>query len=390
LKNTNFYSRQYIDKKDIDSVVKCLKSNFLTTGPLNKIFEKKINKFCNSKFCVPVNSGTSALIAALNSMNLRKNDIILVPAISFIATANCASLLGYKVKFIDVDSKSGLINPDNLKRVLKKNKIKVLINVHLNGNTSDLKSIFKICKKKNVKIIEDACHAFGTEITYQKKNYKIGSNKYSDITTFSFHPVKSITTGEGGAILTNNKKYYEKMKKYISHGMFSKPLVEKKYTWNYYDMDFAGYNFRLSDINCALGITQLDKIRKFIKKRSEIAKFYDDFFIKYKDFISTLKINRNIKSSHHLYPIQIDFKKYRINKLEMLNKLLKIGIRCQVHYKPINYNSFYIQKESLVGSEKYFENTFSIPIHFNMNLNDAKYVSKNIIRVLKKLMHKQK
>jgi UDP-4-amino-4,6-dideoxy-L-N-acetyl-beta-L-altrosamine transaminase len=180
------------------------------------------------------------------------------------------------------------------------------------------------------------------------------------------------------------------MKKYISHGMFTKPLVEKKYKWNYYDMDFAGYNFRLSDINCALGITQLDKIMKFIKKRNEIAKFYNNFFFKYKDFISTLKINRNIKSSHHLYPIQIDFKKYRINKLEMLNKLLKIGIRCQIHYKPINHNSFYIQKENLVGSEKYFKNTFSIPIHFNMNLNDAKYVSKNIIKVLKKLMHKQK
>ena len=388
MKNTNFYSRQYIDKKDIDSVVKCLKSNFLTTGPLNKIFEKKINKFCDSKFCVPVNSGTSALIAALLSMDLKKNDIVLVPAISFIATANCASLLGYKVKFIDVDSKNGLIDPKTLEKVLKKNKIKVLINVHLNGNAGDLRSIFKTCRKNNVKIIEDACHAFGTEITYEKKPYKIGSNKYSDITTFSFHPVKSITTGEGGAILTNNKKYYEKMKKYISHGMFAKSLVEKKYKWNYYDMDFAGYNFRLSDINCALGITQLDKIKKFIKKRNEIAKFYNNFFLKYEDIISVLKIKKNIKSSHHLYPIQIDFKKYKINKLEMLSKLLKIGIRCQIHYKPINYNSFYAQKESLNGSKKYFENTFSIPIHFNMNLNDAKYVSKNIIKIFKEIMHK--
>ena len=148
MKNTKFYSRQHIDKNDIDSVVKCLKSNFLTTGPLNKIFEKKINKFCKSKYCVPVNSGTSALIAALLAMNLKKRDIILVPAVSFIATANCASLLGYKVKLIDVNKENGLINPGNLKKVLKKNKVKVLINVHLNGNVGDLKSIFQICKKK--------------------------------------------------------------------------------------------------------------------------------------------------------------------------------------------------------------------------------------------------
>ena len=389
MKNTKFYSRQHIDKKDIDSVVKCLKSDYLTTGPLNKIFENKINKFCNSKYCVPVNSGTSALITALFSMDLKKKDIILIPAVSFIATANCASLLGYKVKFIDVDKENGLINPTTLKKVLKKNNIKVLINVHLNGNVGDLKYIFEICKKNNVKIIEDACHAFGSEINYDKKTYKIGSNRYSDITTFSFHPVKTITTGEGGAVLTNNLKYYNNIKKFISHGMYFKPLEEKKYKWNYYDMDFPGYNFRMSDINCSLGISQIDKTKKFINKRNKIEKFYINYFLKYKNSISIIKINKNVKSSYHLFPIQIDFKKYNINKLEMLNKLLKMNIRCQIHYKPINHNFFYSNNNRLLGSEKYFNNTFSIPIHFNMNLNDAKYVAENIVRIFEKLKNKK-
>ena len=385
MKNTKFYSRQYIDKDDIKSVVKSLKSNFLTTGPLNKLFEKKVRNFCQSKFCILVNSGTSALIASLHSINLKKNDIVLVPAISFVATANCASLLGLKVKFIDVDAKTGLINPETLKKALKKNKAKAIINVHLNGNIGDLRPIFKICKKKNIKIIEDACHAFGTEIKNGKKFYRIGSNKYSDITTFSFHPVKTITTGEGGAILTNNKKYYDYIKKYINHGMFPKPLEEKKYSWNYYDMDFPGSNFRMSDINCALGISQLKKTKKFIQKRQKIAKFYDNFFAKHKNIIELIKIKKNIKSSYHLYPIQIKFKKYKINKFEMLNKLLKIGIRCQIHYKPITLNSFYLQKNKLDGSKNYYENTFSIPIHYSMNLSDATYVARNIVKIFKKL-----
>jgi len=370
---TYSYSKQKIDKLDANEIKKTLYSSSLSRGPLIRKFQNKLSSFTGSKYSIVVNSGTSALILAVQSLSLQKNTYIAIPNITFIGTANSALLSGFKILLVDVDSKTGLVDCDILKKAIKNKNVSCFINVHLNGNLANLKKIHSICKKNNIKIIEDACHALGTTYYLNKKKFKVCDNSFCDISTLSFHPAKIITSGEGGALLTNNKRIYKKALSLMNHGYQKSYIKKRGYKHDYYKILYPGYNFRLSDINCALGYSQIKKIDQKLKHRQKIANFYNKHFMKSK-FFDVLQISEHVTSAYHLYPLQIkNYKK--INKIKLMDKLKKKNIFTQIHYLPLNKQPLYKEVDSkFPSSQIYFEKSLSIPIHDDITLGDAKKI----------------
>lgn len=378
---TYTYSKQKIITSDIRRVLSTLKKDLLSRGPNVTKFEDKLCSLTKSKFAIAVNSGTSALIAAVQSLSLKKNSSIIVPNITFIASASAALLSGYNVILADVCKNTGLLKINELKKVINSKNISCLINVHLNGNIENLKEIYLICKKKNIKIIDDACHALGTTFTLNNKKYSIGDNSFCDITTLSFHPTKLITTGEGGAILTNNKKIHDKIRLIVNHGYKKTKLKEGKYSHNYYKIDNPGYNFRMSDLNCTLGLSQLSRIKKKIEHRKKIANFYNKIF-KDNQFIKVLEIKKNVNCAYHLYPIFIIHSK--INKFQLMYNLKKKKIITQIHYLPLNKQPLF-KSNSFPNSEIYYKRVLSIPIHEGIQIKDANNIANIILNEIKKI-----
>ena len=379
------YGKQYIDKKDKEFVLSSLSENLITTGPYVVKFENQIKKYLNSKYGYVCSSGTAALHLAMMSVNLKKNDIILMPAINFIASYNLAKIMQLKIYLVDVDEITGQITPEKVLECIKKfnlKKIKALILMHHGGYPGNLKKFYDIKKKYNFFIIEDACHALGSEYKYKKTFLKVGSCKHSDVSTFSLHPVKTITSGEGGIITTNNTKIASNIKLFRSHGI---KRNKKKY-WKY-DILKHGFNYRLSDINCALGISQLKKINYFLKKRKKI---YDKYAIELKSFNNLLRIpsyEKNIKPSYHLFIINIMFDKIKKSKDSFFNYLNRKKIMSQFHYIPIYKFSCYNEKNfNFPGSEKYFNNSLSIPIYVDLNDKNQKLIIKLIKNYFKKII----
>ena len=288
------YGRQYIDSQDIRLVSKALKEDLITTGRYVKKFESKISKFLNVKYVASCNNGTSALHLALMSINFKKHDVIIMPAINFIAVYNMARFMNAKIFLADVDSLTGQMTPKTLSECIKRNKlkkIKVIITMYLGGYPENVIEFYKIKKKLNCYLIEDACHALGSMYLFKKKFLSIGSCMHSDISTFSLHPVKTITSGEGGVITTNNKALYNKIISLRSHGINK----DKNFHWKY-NLNAPGFNYRLSDINCALGLGQLKKIKKFTNYRKNLFNVYKTQLKK----ISTQSLFLLIKETNHL------------------------------------------------------------------------------------------
>ena len=313
------YGRQFIDSKDISNVIKSLKNDLITTGPFVKAFEKEVSKKLNVPYAFSCNSGTSALHLAFLAIDLNENDSVILPSINFIAAANIASNLRAKIFFADVDPKTGQTTPDLIIDCISKNKVKSLkaiVIMHHGGYPREI-SKFKLLKKLNCFLIEDACHALGASYKTKSKVERIGSCKNVDISTFSLHPLKSITAGEGGIVTTRNKNLANKIKLYRSHGM-----IKKKNHWKY-DVYYNGFNFRLSDLNCALAYSQIKKLEKFIKKRKVI---YDEYYKNLNDFkdnCKILKLEKLSYPSYHLVFLQINFKKLKKNKEDLIKFLLK-------------------------------------------------------------------
>jgi dTDP-4-amino-4,6-dideoxygalactose transaminase len=375
------YGKQYIDKSDEKIILKTLYENKITEGNKVSLFENTIKKKLKSKFCVVCNSATSGLFLSMKAIKLQKNDIIIMPAVNFIASYSMAKFMGAKIILCDVDKFTGQITPETLKKCIKLNKlrsIKALITMYLGGYPNNIFEFYKLKKKYKFFIIEDACHAFGASYSHQGRKIKIGSNKHSDLSVFSFHPVKPITTGEGGAITTNNKNIYQNLKILRSHG-----VLRKKNYWDY-DINNLSFNFRISDINCALGISQSKKITNFIKKRKTIFRWYKEFFKNKKNFKLIIP-NHQIKPSYHLILLNIDFNKLNLTKNSFMKKLNKKNIFPQFHYKPIQLFSFYKKKEkNLKNSLEYMEKTISIPVFHELSKNNVKNIVKSILFELKK------
>ena len=379
--NKLFYGKHYIDKKDINFVKDSLNAKIITGGKYLNKFESKIKSFTNSKFALACNSGTSGIHLALLAMNIKAGDNVLMPTINFVASYNMCKIIGANPIFIDVDPLTGQLQPAYVEKFIKNNqniKIKLLVTMYLGGYPENILQFYKLKKKYNFLILEDSCHAFGANYLASGKKYMIGSCKHSDISTFSFHPVKSITTGEGGAITTNNKKYFDKMSLLRSHG-----IIRKKNYWQY-DIKNSGYNYRISDINCALGITQIKKTDFFLKERKKI---YDYYFVLFKDLfpniISFPKYCAKNKPSFHLFLININFTRLKISKNKFIKYLNIKNIYPQFHYIPLYKFSCVKTKLKFANSEVYFDNTLSIPIYVGLTEKEQIYIFKNLIRIIK-------
>ena len=264
------YGRQHIDKKDIIQVSKTLNKDKITTGTEIIRFENQLNRYLNCSYSTTCNSGTSSLFLAMQAIGIKKNDIVIMPSINFIASYNVAKILGAKIYLADIDPLTGQMSPEKVEECCLKfkiKKVKAIIVMYNAGYPENADKFFRLKKKFKSFIIEDACHALGAEYKLNNKIYKIGSCKHSDIATFSFHPLKTITTGEGGVVTTNSKQLDSKLKKLRSLG-----IKKNRNHWKY-DVIYNGLNLRLNDFQCSLGISQLKKIRLFLKSRSRIHKF---------------------------------------------------------------------------------------------------------------------
>jgi UDP-4-amino-4,6-dideoxy-N-acetyl-beta-L-altrosamine transaminase len=380
------YSEQSIDHEDISNVIKTLKSDLITTGPKILKFEKDLSNKVNSKYCVVFNSATSALHSACLALGLKKNDWLWTSANSFVASANCGLYCGAKIDFIDIELETYNLDLKKLEIKLhqaKKKKLlpKIVVPIVFAGQPYDRDSLIILAKKYKFKILEDASHGLGSK--YKNKN--VGSNK-DIISVFSFHPVKMITTGEGGSAHTSSQKYYNIMKSVSSHG-----IIRKKNKLNHginhllYEQKYLGFNYRLTDIQAALGISQLKKLNLFLKKRRNIAKTYNQY-LDNKNLILPIE-KKYAKSSFHLYVVLVndDKKKSRNN---LINFLKKNKIFTNIHYKPIHlqpyFKKFGFKKGDFKNAEKYYETAISLPIHPNLKKKEVMMIIKKINNFFKK------
>ena len=374
------YGSHNISTNDIRLVSKALKGSTITQGPYVKKFERDLSKKFRSNFCTVVSNGSSALYLVGKILKWKKGDTIITTPISFLATSNCIELCNAKTKFIDIDKKTFTIDPNRVESYLKKTnkKIKALIGVDYAGHPCDWKSLRYLANKYKFVLINDGCHAMGSKI-----DNNIGyACKFADLLTQSYHPVKSFTSGEGGAILCNNSKWDEELKILRNNSMIKK---DKKQMWKY-DMNQPGFNFRLSDINCALGISQLRKLNSFIRLRRKIAKQYNEIFANKKN-ISTPYLSSNIYHSYHLYPLQIDFNKLKIQKKNFFIKMFRKGIRLQVHYIPLYMQPYYKKKynlkpENFMNSTDFYSKEVSIPIYPGLSNPQIKFITESVLSLI--------
>jgi UDP-4-amino-4,6-dideoxy-N-acetyl-beta-L-altrosamine transaminase len=375
------YGRQYIDEQDIEEVIKVLKSDFITQGPTVQKFESALADYCGAKYCVVFNSGTSALIGAYFAVGLGGGDKFITSPITFVATANAGLVWGAKPIFADVEKDTGNLSPEKVEEILEKEKgIKLITPVHYAGHPVDLEKFRKLADKYNLFLIEDACHALGAKY----KNSQIGTCAYSDATVFSFHPVKHITTGEGGAVLTNDYTLYKRLLLVRNHGITKNEtdFVFKPHGGWYYEQHYLGFNFRLTDLQAALGISQLKKLDFFVKRRREIAKIYNEHF-KDNPYFDLPPERSYAYNSYHLYPVRLK-DEYKSRKKEIFDKLRELKLGVQVHYIPI-YKQPYYQKlgydyNLCPNAEDFYQREISLPIFPAM---DDKTVKEVINRVFK-------
>jgi len=385
------YSKQSISIIDALRVARQIKFKSLTQGNQIQEFENSVADYVGSKYAVAVSSATAGLHLAHLAIGHPIGSNVATSPISFVASANTIIYSGHIPFFIDIDFDSGSMSVDKLTDLINQTKISTVVPVHYAGLPCDMKRIHEVCKEKNISIIEDAAHALGA--TYDSGE-KVGSCTYSDMTVFSFHPVKSITTGEGGMITTNNKKLYDKLLKLRTHGIQRKEVgFQNKILgysdgqpnlW-YYEMDALGYHYRLTEIQAVLGYSQMKRIDKFMKKRQSIAKRYDKYLSNVKN-IKKSQSENNSGSANHLYTIKIDFTKIKSSRNDLMNKLREIGIVTQVHYIPIPLHPYYKQLgydvDNLPNTMNFYFQILSIPIYPKLSILKQFKVYKNLNKLL--------
>ena len=372
------YGRQQISREDIEAIESVLKSDFLTQGPVGKVFEDKIGTYVGANHVVAVNSATSALHLACKALDIGYGDTVWTSPITFVASANCALYCNANVGFVDIDARTGLMSVRDLKDKLtaaeKKGRLpKALIVVHLAGNSCDMRAIYSLTQRYGVKVIEDASHALGA--SYQGK--KVGCCEFSEICIFSFHPVKMITTGEGGAATTNDVRLAQKMRSLRSHGITKDPgMFEEKdpASWHYEQQDL-GFNYRMPDINAALGISQIARLDQNIRRRREIDERYRSG-LKNKP-IRMLGITDFCDSSVHLCIVSLENANKEIHRAKF-EQMRQSGIGVQLHYRPVHLNPYFRRlgfKEGMYpNAEKYAETCFSLPVFPGLTNDEIEYV----------------
>lgn len=361
------YGKQSIIDEDIQAVVEVLKSSYLTCGPTVKAFEQAICDYTGAKYCVAVNSATSGLHIAMMAAGVTEGDEVITSPMTFLASANCARYCGATVKFADVEKDTANIDPNEIKKQLS-SKTKAIVPVHFAGQSCNMEEISKIAKENNLYVIEDAAHAIGSDY----KDTKVGSCKYSDMTVFSFHPVKTITTAEGGAVVTNNEELYKKLYAFRSHGMHKDGKMAND--WRY-EMRELGYNYRMTDVQAALGVSQLKRLDEFKKRRREIVDFYN------KNLGIEHLIEKDFSNAcFHLYPILVE------NREKFYFDARNVGLNLQVHYIPIHTQPYYQEQGYKWGdypnAENYYKHCISLPLYPELADEDLKEIVNRIKGIL--------
>jgi len=368
------YGKQFIEQDDVDAVVETLTSNYLTTGPKVKEFEDALSHYCGAKYCVAVANGTAALHLA-SLILLKKGDKVLTTPNSFLATSNAILYAGAVPLFVDI-AEDGNIDLDLCEKALQDDPtIKAIYPVAFSGHMVNQVKLRHLRETYGVKILEDCAHAIGAK----EGDVKAASCTHSDASILSFHPVKHMTTGEGGAITTNSKEMYEKLLILRGHGMVKTPEMKP---WEY-EMQALGFNYRITDLQCSLGLSQLKKLDGFIERRIELVKKYDEVF---KESIVKPLYTYDGNSSYHLYVVQVDFTERKLTKVDLFNRLREKGIGIQLHYMPINKQPYYrglgYGNESTPVMDKYYEECFSLPMYPKMSDVEQHYVIDTLLEVL--------
>ena len=380
------YGKQEITKDDLNAVLEVLQSDFLTQGPFVPSFEKKISNYVGAKHAVACNSATSALHIACLALGLGSGDLLWTSPISFVASANCGLYCGASIDFVDINSNTFNICPDLLEIKLKQAKQnnslpKIIVLVHMAGNPSDLEKIYTLAKKYKIKIIEDASHAVGAR--YKQKS--IGSCAYSDVTIFSFHPVKIITTGEGGMALTNSDEVAERMQLLRTHGITrdESKMSQNDGPW-YYQQIELGFNYRMIDIQAALGISQFERLESYVEKRNQIANFYHEELSNLP--LLTPKIQDSVFSSYHLYIIRLDLNRLSSSHHDIFCSLRDSGIGVNIHYIPIHLQPYYknlgFQEGDFPNAETFYKEAISLPIFPTISDQSLKKVVNQLTKIL--------
>jgi len=391
------YGMQTIDDDDVRAVEAVLRSDFLTSGPAVEQFEAALSEHTQSSQAVSCSSGTAALHLAALDLKLQPGDRVIVPTITFLATANAARYVGAEVEFCDVDADTGLMRPADLERAIAHcdGKARAVFPVHLAGQAADMPGISEIARANKLRIVEDACHGLGS--TYQDGNREltVGSCVHSDMAAFSFHPVKTIAMGEGGAVTTNSIEQADNLKNLRSHGMTRRPedFVKSEMAFGnegaanpwYYEMPEMGFNYRASEIHCALGLSQLGKLEKFAETRRMLARQYDKALEPLAPLVRLLGRVPGGNPVWHLYVVLIDFAAVRKSRARVMNALREYGIGTQVHYIPVHSQPYYRQRygdQKFNGAAAYYDRCLSLPLFPTMTDGDVG----RVVAALKKIL----
>lgn len=377
------YGHQSISQADIDAVLEVLKSDFLTQGPQVPLFETSVSNYCGAKHAVAANSATSALHISCLALGIQPGDSVWTSPITFVASANCARYCGADIDFVDIDPSTFNLSPELLEEKLINAKAKgtlpkALVVVHLCGQSCDMEQISRLAKHYGIRVIEDASHALGGR--YNGK--PVGSCEFSDITVFSFHPVKIITTGEGGMAVTNNSELAEKMRLYRSHGITRDPELMSPTTheaW-YYEQLSLGYNYRMSDLHAALGVSQLTKLDGFIARRLEIAQQYSNELSNLP--IKLPKVIAGCLSAFHLYVIRLPSE----SRAHVYSQLKEKNIACNVHYIPVHLQPYYralgFNRGDYPNAESYYTEALSLPIFPDLTPEQQQHITTSLEQIL--------
>ncbi len=387
------YGRQCIDQADIDAVVKVLQGDWLTTGPSVAAFESAFAQRVDAKHGAACANGTAALHLAAMAIGLGENDQVIVPAITFLATANAARFVRAEVVFADVDPDSGLMLPEHAEAAMARadrSRLKAIFPVHLNGQCGDPAGLHSLAQSHGLKIVEDACHALGTDYWVGSQQISVGACVHSDLAAFSFHPVKTITTGEGGMVTGSDQQLIDRIRRLRSHGIAREPdtfsQTEMAFEsgepnpW-YYEMSEIGYNYRVTDFQCALGLSQLSRLDGIIECRKKLVAHYRAAFGDLAPAVRPISVLPNCTATWHLFVVLIDFPEIGRSRGQVMRALEKLGIGSQVHYAPLYRQPYYharYGKITLPGAETYYSRCLSLPLFPGMNESDANYVVESL------------
>lgn len=377
------YGRQSISEEDIKAVVAVLRSDWLTQGPVVEQFERSLADYCGAKYAIAVTNGTAALHLAALAAGFAEGDEIITSPITFVASANCIVYVGAAPVFADIDAQTYCIDPGQIRDKMT-SRSKGVIPVHFAGQPCDMQAVNAIAKEHKLVVIEDAAHAIGATYEVDGQTYRIGSCAHSDMTTFSFHPVKLITTGEGGAITTNNDRLYEKLCLLRTHGINKDPnkLIHNDGPW-YYEQQTLGFNYRITDLQCALGLSQLQRLDSFIERRVEIVTAYNEAFSSYPELIVPQQ-REGAHSSWHLYALGFR----TLDRRMIFEALRKCGLGVNVHYLPVTLQPYYqtrfgCEKGDCPQAEAYYQRAVTLPLYPNMTDAEVVFVIESVTNTIR-------